>query len=177
MGHGGRPRGAVGARLNELACDSLRVLHDRKIPRSDANTDHLAVTPNGIFVIDAKRYSGRPALVFEGGLIRPRVEKLTITGRDRTKVVDGVIEQVEVVRGLVGPEVPVRGVLCFVEADWPLMGGSFTTRDVAVLWPKKLYPAASRTGTAADKGPRESVRAARTRAAYGLTALRFRAPG
>lgn len=130
----------LGARLNELANDKLRVLHDRKIPRSTANIDHLAVTPNGVFVIDAKRYRGRPTLVVEGGLIRPRVEKLTVTGRDRTKVVDGVIKQVDVVRNLVGKGVPVRSVLCSVEADWPLIGGSFTTREVDVLWPKKLYP-------------------------------------
>ena len=31
-------------------------------------------------------------------------------------------------------------MLCFIEADWPLIGGSFTTRDVQALWPKKLYP-------------------------------------
>jgi hypothetical protein len=130
----------LGARLNELVSDSLRVLHDRRIPRSTANIDHLAVTPNGVFVIDAKRYRGRPTLIVEGGLIRPRIEKLTVAGRDRTKVVDGVIKQVEVVRGLVGPDVTIRGVLCFVEADWPLIGGSFTTREVDVLWPKKLYP-------------------------------------
>ena len=36
------------------------------------------------------------------------------------------------------PDVPVRGVLCFVQADWPLIGGDFTVRDVAVVWPKKL---------------------------------------
>ena len=29
-------------------------------------------------------------------------------------------------------------MLCFVEADWPLIGGAFTTRGVKVLWPKKL---------------------------------------
>ncbi len=29
-------------------------------------------------------------------------------------------------------------MLCFVEADWPLIGGSFSTRGVEVLWPKKL---------------------------------------
>ena len=27
-----------------------------------------------------------------------------------------------------------------MEADWPLIGGSFTTRGVQSLWPKKLYP-------------------------------------
>jgi hypothetical protein len=54
--------------------------------------------------------------------------------------VDGVLKQVDVVSGLVDAEVQVGGVLCFLEADWPLLGGSFTTRGVQVLWPKKLYP-------------------------------------
>jgi hypothetical protein len=36
--------------------------------------------------------------------------------------------------------VPVHGVLCFVEADWPLIGGAFTTRGVEATWPKKLCP-------------------------------------
>lgn len=31
-------------------------------------------------------------------------------------------------------------MLCFVEADWPLLGGSSTTRGVEVMKPKKLYP-------------------------------------
>ena len=50
-------------------------------------------------------------------------------------------------RGLLDPEVPVHGVLCFVEADWPLLGGDFTTRDVHALWPKKLYPKLQAQGT------------------------------
>lgn len=34
--------------------------------------------------------------------------------------------------------VPVRGMLCFVDADWPLIGGSFTVDGIHVLWPKKI---------------------------------------
>jgi hypothetical protein len=49
-------------------------------------------------------------------------------------------ERRKAARELLDPEVPVHGVLCFVEADWPLLGGDFTTRDVHALWPKKLYP-------------------------------------
>ncbi len=75
----------------------------------------------------------------EGGLLRPRVEKLLVGTRDCTKVVDGVLKQVDIVRGIVGDDSPIHGVLCFVEADWPLIGGSFTTRGVEVLWPKRLY--------------------------------------
>ncbi len=130
----------VGHRLNELATDSLRVLHDRRIPGSRANIDHLAVTPNGVFVIDPKRYAGRPHLRVEGGLFRPRVEKLMVGSRNCTKLVDGAVRQVELVQSLVGDQAPVRGVLCFVESDWPLLGGSFATRGVDVLWPRKLYP-------------------------------------
>ena len=59
-------------------------------------------------------------------------------------MVEGVLKQVEVVRGAVG-EVPVRGVLCFVDAQWPLFGGDFVVRGVDVLWPKKLVQRLSAT--------------------------------
>lgn len=70
-------RGAVGeerlgARLDALAANGLAVLHDRRIPGSKANIDHIAVTRGGIWVIDAKRYKGRPELKIEGGILRPR---------------------------------------------------------------------------------------------------------
>lgn len=78
----------LGSRLNELASDTLRVLHDRRIPGSRANIDHLAVTPTGVFVIDTKKYAGRPHLKIEGGLLRPRVEKLMVGSRNCTKLVD-----------------------------------------------------------------------------------------
>jgi len=130
----------LGKGLDRLSSDTLRLLHDRRIPRSMANIDHLAVTAGGVYVIDAKRYQGRPHLKTEGGLFRPRVERLLVGSRDCTKLVDGVLKQVDVVRGLLDDDVPVHGVLCFVEADWPLIGGTFTTRGVQALWPKKLYP-------------------------------------
>lgn len=129
----------VGNRLNELASDTLRVLHDRRIPGSTANIDHLAVTPTGVFVIDPKNYRGRPQLKIKGGVLRPRVEKLAVGSRDCTQLVDGVQKQVDIVRGVLGDQVPVQGVLCFVAADWPPFGGSFTTRGVEVMWPRKLY--------------------------------------
>ena len=130
----------LGQKLNELASDTLRVLHDRRIPGTRANIDHIAITPTGVYIIDPKRYSGRPTLKVEGGLFRPRTEKLLVGGRDRTKLVDGVLKQVDLVRTIVGDAVPVTGILCFIDADWPLIGGTFTTRGVEVVWPKKLYP-------------------------------------
>ena len=130
----------LGKGLDALGSVTLRLLHDRRIPGSRANIDHLAVTASGVYVIDAKRYRGRPHLKVEGGILGPRVERLLVGSRDCTKVVDGVLKQVDVVRALLEVDVPVHGVLCFVDADWPLIGGAFTTRSVQALWPKKLYP-------------------------------------
>ena len=127
----------VGALLDRISSDDIRVLHDRRIPGTRANVDHLVITSSGVWVVDTKRYQGRPELRVDGGIVRRRVEKLFVGRRDQTKLVDGALWQVEWVQAIVG-EVPVRGVLCFVEADWPLFGGSFTTRGVDVLSPKKL---------------------------------------
>ena len=126
----------LGRGLDARVGDSLRVLHDRRIPGTRANVDHIAVAGSGVFVIDAKRYTGRPHLKAEGGLFSPRRERLLVGSRDCTKLVDGVLKQMDVVRGVIGEEVPLHGVLCFVEADWPLLGGAFTTRGVQALWPK-----------------------------------------
>jgi Nuclease-related domain len=129
----------LGRGLDRLASDTVKLLHDRRIPKSPANIDHLAVTASGVYVIDAKKYRGRPHLKVEGGLFRPRVERLLVGSRDCTRRVDGVLRQVAVVRGVMHIDVPVHGVLCFVEADWPLIGGTFTSRGVRALWPSKLY--------------------------------------
>jgi hypothetical protein len=129
----------LGRMLNERVSGSLLVLHDRRIHGGRANIDHIAVSAHGVYVIDAKKYRGRPRLRIDGGLLRPRVEKLFVGSRDCTELVDGVRGQVEIVRAILGSGVAVQGVLCFVDADWPLIGGSFTTRGVETLWPKKLF--------------------------------------
>lgn len=138
----------LGARLDAMVSHSIAVLHDRRIPGTKANIDHIAISQAGIWVIDAKRYKGRPDLKIEGGILRPRVEKVLVGRRDCTKLVDGVLKQVELVRDVVG-DLPVTGALCFVEADWPLIGGAFTTRDVHVLWPKRLARLLTRAGDGA----------------------------
>src|SRR6478735_8574681 len=136
-------RGAVGEELlAEWLKDlppTVRVLHDRRIPGSRANIDHIAVAPSGVWVIDAKRYRGTPALRVDGGILRPRVESLRVDGRDKTKLVEGVRSQVaRVTHAVADLDVPVIGALCFVQADWPLIGGSFTVNGIHVLWPRLL---------------------------------------
>jgi len=87
---------ATGARgEEELAaclarrCPKVIVLHDRRMPGSRANIDHLAVAPSGVLVIDAKRYKGKIEVrrPFFGDA------KLVIGGRDKTKLVDGLERQ------------------------------------------------------------------------------------
>jgi hypothetical protein len=98
------------------------VLHDRQMPASHANIDHLAVAPRGVFVIDAKAYKG------DVRVVRPLFGKprLMIAGRNRTKLIDGLDRQVDAVcRALARhgrDEVPVLGILCFTNADLPLLG-------------------------------------------------------
>ncbi len=139
----------LGDMLAGVAGQSLRVLHDRRIPRTTANIDHLVVCPTGVYVVDAKRYKGkRPELKVEGGRLRPRKEFLLVGGRDRTKLVEGMHKQTVLVREALAdrPDIPVYGVLCFVEADWPLFGGSFSVNGVAVLWLKKLAAVLTQPG-------------------------------
>lgn len=131
----------LGHRLDGLVEEGVAILHDRRIPKTKANIDHIAVASNGVWVIDAKRYKGRPSLRVEGGIKRPRVERLLVGRRDCTKLVDGVAKQMVLVAEALAAEglsAPVKGALAFVDADWPLVGGSFTIRGLQVLWPKRL---------------------------------------
>lgn len=130
-------------RLNGLADQGVGALDDRRIPRSRANIDHIAVGPAGVHVVDAKRYAGkRPERRVEGWLFGSRTERLVVGSRAGTKLVEGVHKQVGIVRAVLDAagldEVRAYGLLGFVEADWPMFGGDFTVDGVDVLWPEKL---------------------------------------
>lgn len=118
----------------------IEVLHDRLVPGSRANIDHIAIGPSGVFVIDAKKYTGQIEVRDVGGLFRTD-QRLYVNNRDRTKVVDGVLHQVDVVRTALGDDfsdVPVRGVLCFVGCEWGWIMRTKSIKDVTALWPTAL---------------------------------------
>ena len=145
----------LAASLDRLAGEGLYFLHDRRIPPTRANIDHIVIAPTGVYVIDAKNYTGRPQLSIKGGIFSPRVEKLMVGRRDCTKLVEGVHKQVDRVSELlardgIGEGVPVRGMLCFVEGDWPVLGGSFTIGGLDVLWPKKARKTITAPGALGD---------------------------
>ncbi len=145
---GARGEEHVGAALDAASGPSFRVLHDRRVPGSRANIDHVVVCASGGMVIDAKRYKGRPRHVVEGGFLRPRVDRLLVGTRDCTRLVTAARGQVEVVRAALGPDadVDVTAALCFVDADWPLFGGSFVIDGVAVTWSRRLVSLLGRPG-------------------------------
>lgn len=106
----------VGAALDRLAGDQVRVLHDRRMPRSKANIDHIAVTPSGAVTIDAKRYAGRLE-------VRARGQQLWIAGRDRSELLAQAHRQADAVAGVLADAglsaVPVAPSLCFVDTELP----------------------------------------------------------
>jgi hypothetical protein len=71
-----------------------------------------------------------------GGLLRPRTSHLTVGGRDKTELVDGVLAQAEVVSAALAAAVPVRPVLCFVDGDWPFLA-RLELRGVPIVWPRQ----------------------------------------
>jgi len=120
--------------------EGVEVLHDRLIPMKAANIDHLAVSSSGVFVIDAKKYSGKVETRDVGGMFREDL-RLYVNNRNQTKLVDGVLGQVSVVRAVLNeafPHVQVRGVLCFVNAEWGIVMRPRHVRGVTALWPTKL---------------------------------------
>lgn len=119
-GRGGEQ--AVADLLEDRTKDSpVVLLHDRRVPGSRANIDHLAIAPTGVYIIDAKDWTGKVA-VDKPLLGKP---KLRIAGRDQTKLIDGLDRQIDAVTAVLDADVPVHGVLCFTKADLPLLG---TTR-------------------------------------------------
>jgi hypothetical protein len=115
--HGAAGEELVAAALAQRCDPHVRVLHDRSMPRSRANIDHVAIAPTGVWVVDTKRYTGRIEVV-KPLLGRARLE---VAGRDRTKLVDGLAKQVEAVAGLVdeiAPGTAVHGA--FLNAAGPM---------------------------------------------------------
>lgn len=125
----------VGSGLDRLEGDTVRVLHDRLIPRSRANIDHILVSTSGVWTVDAKRYTGRIEA-------RRRASELWINKRNRSKLLDQSDRQVAVIRELLTyaglGDVPVRGALCFTGVDWPWLFPPREVRGVRVLPTKGL---------------------------------------
>jgi hypothetical protein len=128
----------LAAHLLRTVGDRSVLLHDRKVPRTRGNIDHLAVAASGVWVIDAKNYTGLVQRRDKGGFFKTDYH-LYVGGRDRIKIVDGLGWQIEAVRSALGDaEVSVHAALCFIEADWSFFAKPFQLDGVWVTWAQKL---------------------------------------
>lgn len=131
----------IGESLERIRCAEIAVLHDRRIPGTRANIDHIVISAAGIFVIDTKHYHGRVELRDVGGWFSTDI-RLFVGGRNRTKLVHGMTHQVEAVRHALAKDQDalIRPVLLFMGDDnWPLLATKpLRFGDVYILWGKKL---------------------------------------
>ena len=109
--------GAKGERVTEAALDRLPVgfiqLHDRRIPGSRANIDHIVIGPTGVFVVESKRMQGK---------LRVRGDTVIIRGR-RTAMVDEVRREADAVQAVLvamgKSELIAKPLLYIQEVDPP----------------------------------------------------------
>jgi hypothetical protein len=117
------------------------VLQDRRIPGRRANIDHLAVGPGGITVIDTKNYTGKVAV--RGG-------RLWVNGRDRTKLIHGVLGQIEVIRSALAASTyagaPIEAALAWSNGEALPLLGSLRLEGVLIDGTRKAAKLASRPG-------------------------------
>ena len=136
---------AVGARGEEnlaKALDGFSVLHDRRVPGTKGNIDHIVIAPAGVFVVDAKAYEGRIEIRNHGWFLRPD-ERLHVGRRDCSALADKMGWQVAAVETAlqaagVEPLPPITPVLCFIDGDWPLIAPPDVFRGVRLEGPKSL---------------------------------------
>jgi hypothetical protein len=132
----------VAERLQRRCGPDVDLLFNRRLSARgrDGDIDVLAVTPNGVHVVDVKRYAGKAVRVrSRGGMLLPLRQQLLVGGRDHTQLLVSVARQRAVVRGLLdavpdGQQVPLHVAMCFVDADLPLLTERID--GVAVLGPK-----------------------------------------
>lgn len=142
-------------RLQRDVGDRAVLLHDRKVPGTRGNIDHIVVAASGVWVIDAKAYSGRVERRDVGGLFKIDM-RLYVRGRDKTKLAENLrwqIDAVEVARGEL--ETPISAALCFVEADWKLFAKPFQLDGVWITWPAKLVDMISAAGPLSSRQVQE----------------------
>lgn len=147
-------RGALGERAVAARLAKVRrvvVLHDRRIPGTRVNIDHIIVGPSGVYVLDAKVGKGRVMARNVGSIWKPGPTKLFVGGRDRTSHVEGMARQLAAVSQALAhaPEaagVAVRAMVVIVGAEWGFFTRPYSIQGVWVGWPKEAANVVGRPG-------------------------------
>jgi hypothetical protein len=146
----------VGSRLERILGERAVVLHDRSVPGTRGNIDHLAIAPSGVWIIDSKHYKGSLEIrTVRRGSNSER--HLFVGGRDRHKDTEGFDWQERAVaEALSGISTPIHRALCFVEVKWPLFSEPYRLGDVWIIWAKALAKRIAMPGPL-DRGQVEQV--------------------
>jgi len=138
-------KGSVGesrlaAYLEREVGDRVIALHDRLIPGTRRNIDHIYVARTGVWVVDAKAYKGK-VVKRDLGPIWRREHEVLVGGRNRTPLAKGVEGQVDAVIAALRPDpeskgTDVHGALCFLDSEWAT--SPFQVGYVWILYPREL---------------------------------------
>jgi hypothetical protein len=140
---GGHGESRLGAFIEREVGDAVIALHDRVIPGLNGqNIDHLFVAPSGVWIVDAKTYKGKMERRDAGPLWRADFQ-IYVGGRNRTKLVDGMTNQIRAVRIALEQDPAVEHIefhpaLCFIDTEWGLLQRPFDVRGVIVMSPGAL---------------------------------------
>lgn len=107
----------LGRTLQEQLSEDEVVLSNRAIPGAKADIDFIVVASSGVWVIDAKNWSGTVA--YRGRSFFDARRRLFVGREDRTPAVVGIYNLVIPVANVIGdPSIPLHPALVFVEAQW-----------------------------------------------------------
>jgi hypothetical protein len=133
--------GAIGeltlaAAIDTLAAHGVPALHDRRGPEVESTIDHLVVTAAGVWVVHTELRRGT---VTWRHARSPSGHQLMVRGRNRQDLLVELDSQVrEVGRALLEhdlAEVPVRGAVCFVGGNVPVLQRQLDLGGRLVTWP------------------------------------------
>ncbi|MFF2940229.1 nuclease-related domain-containing protein [Streptomyces niveus] len=127
--------GAVGekrtkARIKPLTREGWTVLHDRALPVTSANVDHLLVSPAGVvIVLDSKKWAASDPLTVESG-------RLMHGNSDVTDRLNGLRRQTRTVARTLGcPAIPL------VSMEGPaLVGGGLVLDGIRIIPADSILP-------------------------------------
>lgn len=119
--HGTWAKGAAGERktarlLRPLARRGYTVLHDRALPGSRANVDHLVIGPAGVIVVDSKNWS-------KNRIVKGHGRRLKVGRMKGSKIVSSTLYETAFVGSALatatGGPIPVAAVLAIHGAKLP----------------------------------------------------------
>ncbi len=125
-------------------------LHDRLIPGTRGNIDHIFVASTGVWVVDPKAYKGKLEKR-EVGPIWRRENQVYVGGRNRSDKAKGVEKQVAAVIAALRPDPALKGTdvhaaLCFLESEWGMLDFPFQIGNVWVFYPGALRKCLKKKG-------------------------------